>query len=302
MAHWKSWIQASRPLAQGNLAPALVFGQALAWMATGSFSWTAALFVHTFGILDHLFIVFANDYADHEADKHNQTFNLFSGGSRVVPEGKITPRELRFVALYLAGLLLSFGVAVSVLMAKPIVAILALVALLLLFGYSYPPLRLSYRGNGELLQGLGVGVVLPCVGYSIQAPSMAQFPWAMMVPSFLLAFAGNITTALPDFPSDRASSKRSWPVRNGELHARVASLVILGIAGYLMTVVTPQLTWKHLLLLLFLPACALGYNGFRILDADAKNHRSCLTFVVLNGVAATWLLVAWAMMIRAMGP
>ncbi|MHC4452679.1 MAG: prenyltransferase, partial [Planctomycetota bacterium] len=81
----KNWIQASRPLAHINIAVPLILGQVAAWHLTGRFSWfwfAAALF---WGVLDHLFVIFANDFADQEADSGRRT--LLSGGSGVIPEG-----------------------------------------------------------------------------------------------------------------------------------------------------------------------------------------------------------------------
>ena len=44
-----------------------------------------------FGVLVQLVIVFVNDFADRETDARNTTFSRFSGGSRVLPEGRIAP-------------------------------------------------------------------------------------------------------------------------------------------------------------------------------------------------------------------
>ena len=92
---------------------------------------------------------------------------------------------------------------------------LAVLALGLLWAYSYPPLRLSYRGGGELLQMLGVAGVLPLYGYLAQGGALEAFPWAltaMLLPTHL---ACAISTALPDEPSDRLGDKRTWAVHVG---------------------------------------------------------------------------------------
>jgi 1,4-dihydroxy-2-naphthoate octaprenyltransferase len=108
---------------------------------------------------------------------------------------------------------LSAGLALS--RGAPLLVLLAIAAVLLLWAYSYPPLRLSYRGGGELLQMAGVAGVLPLYGYVAQGGPLDRFPWELtlfLMPSHL---GCAIATALPDEPSDRESDKRTLPARIG---------------------------------------------------------------------------------------
>ncbi|MDH5493566.1 MAG: prenyltransferase, partial [Myxococcales bacterium] len=96
-----AWWQASRPLAQANLALPLLLGQALAVGAGARFDPWLALLVHAFGLALHLFIVFSNDYADRDIDVAG-TRTLVSGGSGVLVEGKLRPRALARAARAMA--------------------------------------------------------------------------------------------------------------------------------------------------------------------------------------------------------
>ena len=100
-----------------------------------------------------------------------------------------------------------------------------LAALILLWMYSYRPLSLSYRGGGEVLQMLGVGVVLPLFGYYIQAGGLAQFPYQFLLFILPSQLACAFSTTLPDFRSDRMSRKRTLSVLLG--CRRVARVVLL---------------------------------------------------------------------------
>ncbi|MCA9681688.1 MAG: prenyltransferase, partial [Myxococcales bacterium] len=161
MQPWSAWLQASRPLASANVAIPLVLGQALAFGAHGRFSWSLFGSVQLIGVFIQLFIVFANDFADREGDAHNRTFNQFSGGSRVIPEGKLSPTLIAGAALVALAGLLALGVAALLQGLGPWLLVGTAATAALLWAYSYPPLRYAYRGGGEVLQGLGVGVVLP---------------------------------------------------------------------------------------------------------------------------------------------
>lgn len=223
------WLRALRPLAHGNLAPPILLGQALSVAAGWPFDPLAFCLAHAFGLADHAFIVFANDLADHETDADNTTPTPVSGGSRVVPQGLLTPAALARAASWSAAALLGVSLVGALLMSRPLAPLFALAALGLLWAYSHGP-RLSYRGGGELLQGLGLGVVLPLWGFYAQAGTLGRAPWAALGPLVLLHAVGNVLTALPDLPSDARAHKRTWPVRVGEATARRHVLVGLTLA------------------------------------------------------------------------
>ena len=108
----KSWIQAARPLAHVNIGVPLVLGQVAAWHVTGNFYWPWFAAALLWGVLDHLFVIFSNDVADHEADSGRRT--LLSGGSGVIPEGKLTPRQVARAAGAAAVMLLLYSGVLSV--------------------------------------------------------------------------------------------------------------------------------------------------------------------------------------------
>ena len=212
----RAWLQASRLPSQSYIALPLLLGQLAASRLMGQpLDLGTLVGVQLFGVADQLFIVYANDWADQETDRRNRTATLFSGGSRVLVEGRISPRALGIAALTCAALLLAVSVGLAVARGVPLLVPLALAALALLWAYSYPPLRLSYRGGGELLQMVGVSGVLPLYGYLAQGGALERFPWwlvACLLPTHL---ACAIATALPDEPSDRESRKLTLPARVG---------------------------------------------------------------------------------------
>lgn len=289
-----AWIQAARPLAQINIALPLLFGQALAFAALGRFSVGWLYLTSMFGLLVQLVIVFVNDFADRETDALNRTFSRFSGGSRVLPEGKLAPPMLRRAALAaLAALaLMSVGLALG---GRPWTPALALAAALLVWAYNHPPLRLAYTGHAELVQGLGTGVVLPLAGYYLQAGTLASFHWPALAPMLLLGYTGNILTALPDAPSDRASGKLSYPVRRGQWLARRHALELLAMSAAMSGQVLPGLpTWGAALLAA--PVFALAALAVPLLgSADAENRPECERFVLLTASAAHLLVLLWTL-------
>lgn len=292
----RAWLRALRPLAHGNIAPPILLGQALALHAGHEVSALGLLLAHAFGVIDHAFIVLANDLADHETDRDNDTHTLVSGGSRVVPEGLLSLEALRRGA-WLAGLsLLGLTTLAAVTLARPLAPLFALGAIALLLAYSHPPLRLSYRGGGELLQGLGVGAVLPLWGFYAQVGSLASFPWIALAPLIALHTIGNVITALPDTPSDARAHKRTWPVRVGERAARGHALVSLSvILGGFALVIASRQTWTHALLVVIAPAISLAISTRWLASADATHRDACLRFVLATAGALGLVQLGWCL-------
>lgn len=290
----RAWIQASRPLAQANIALPLVFGQGLAIDAGAKFSWSVLALVHLFGVFDQLFIVYSNDVADMEADRSNTTYNAYSGGSRVLVEGKLTRRQLAMgavvAALSMAGVAMVFALSLE----RPVMPLLWAFALFLMWAYSFRPLRLSYRGQGEILQAVGIGLGLPVFGFYAHSGSMAEVPWLALMPAVLLGYAGNLTTALPDYPSDLAERKRTFAVLYGERPARLASLVTIAAAILAAPLVLPDAAPSLMGAAVVAPLLLLGLNLWRFHSrAGAENGEACRWFVTLNGGAITLGFLLW---------
>lgn len=286
--------RAARPLAHANLAPPLLYGQALALATTGRFSWSTLALVQTFGLVDHLLIVFANDFADREADPKNETPTPFSGGSRVLVDGVIGPATLARLAIAAAIVLALLGLAMSVL--HPAIPFLALAAIALIGAYSYAPLRLSYRGGGELLQGIGVGVVLPLVGLFAQGGTPTNEVCVALVPTFVLGVAGNVLTSIPDEAADRAADKRSPAARWGGALARRASITLHGLAVLVVALWLPITPSERAMFatLALLPQLA------SLFALDPRSRRATLAFVVLGGATES-LTILGASAILALG-
>jgi len=115
----RSWLQAARPAAQINLVLPLILGQLLAYKLNGAFSFAMALPLAYYSFAMHLYIVFWNDWADHHADRQNQHPTIFSGGSRVLPDGLLTPRDLFIAGALAVFLVLSLGVVFTLRLDRP---------------------------------------------------------------------------------------------------------------------------------------------------------------------------------------
>lgn len=281
-----AWLQASRPLAQMNIAPPLVVGQAAAWHVTGQFSGPILLVSLLWGVLDQLYIVFANDVADQQTDGATRT--LLSGGSGVLVEQKISRRALSMAAVAAATGLVLLSLVGAVW--RPAIPAFGLAALLLLWAYSFPPLRFSFRGGGEVLQGFGVGVVLPALGYYAQSGALPPPLW-LCLPGFLLAAGGHVLTALPDFEGDQVADKRTIPVRFGKVRAKGLAILLLTAAAALIAGWSPSLA----------PEARAAVVGIALLGSTVLaltlRRVSELMFAILGSGLSLTLWLTWGLLL-----
>jgi 1,4-dihydroxy-2-naphthoate octaprenyltransferase len=229
-----AWLRAARLPSLLYLWLPLALGQGLAWRHHGAWSGALAAWVLAYGACTQLWIVFANDLADEAADRLNPSPTFLSGGGRMLVEGRLSRAALKTAAgLAAAGALACAGV-VAAAPGRLGVWPLAAVGLALLWAYSFPPLRLSYRGGGEWLQAVGLGLVLPVLGYWAQAGALEGFPLLLLPPLLVVNLAIAMATALPDEEGDRLAAKRTVVVVHGALRAsgRILGALLAGLAGW----------------------------------------------------------------------
>jgi 1,4-dihydroxy-2-naphthoate octaprenyltransferase len=170
--------------------------------------------------------VFSNEWFDFESDRNNRHHGPFNGGSRVLVQGDLSFRQMGMgigVALLLAaacaGMLLSGAGTAG------IAPVALLLMLLFALGYTVPPLKLSWRGLGEIDVGLthSLGVVL--CGYLLQGGGWRDaFPWLVSLPLFLAILPSINVAGFPDLEADRLAGKRTLAARLG--HRRTLLLAI----------------------------------------------------------------------------
>jgi 1,4-dihydroxy-2-naphthoate octaprenyltransferase/chlorophyll synthase len=218
----RRWLHAVKPASWPKvLAPALL-GQVLGVMAAGTFSAGGAAVGLLFAACATIYVVLLNDWFDVDVDTLKRRMFPEAGSAKTIPDG-ILPAE----SVLLAGA--GFGVvAVSVALCGELflperagLTLIAAVALGLLPVYSARPLRLNYRGGGELIEAVGVGVLVPWWSALAQGGPLTSHWYAWALPgTFLLAMASAAASGLSDEESDRRGGKVTLTTRFGNYAAR----------------------------------------------------------------------------------
>ena len=216
--------------------------------------------------LVQLAINVSNDVFDtaQGADDANVTPTKFSGGSRVIQYGLVSFREMATLAagLYAAGALV--GLLLLVLRGSPALLVIGVAGLIIGIGYTAPPLKLVYRGLGEVAVAIGFGPLMLLGTYVVQSGgALAWEPFVASIPVALLVALILYVNEIPDRRGDAFAGKRTLPVRFGRraIVAGYRAAVIAAYAAIVAGVLGGTLPVTALLALLTIPLALRVSHG-----------------------------------------
>jgi 1,4-dihydroxy-2-naphthoate octaprenyltransferase len=257
---------ASRPkFLVASAAPVLV-GSALGFATAGTFS----LYLFILALLAimalHAGANMANDYFDHTSrnDWVNQNPTPFSGGSRFIQQGILSPKTILLLALLALTAGAAIGIVIVLLTRNLFILILGLIGLLGGFFYTAPPIRLGYRSVGEPVIAMLFGL-LPVYGsYYLQTQTIDIIPLLPAVIVGILIFLVILINEFPDVAADAVVNKRTLVVRFG-ISASVWIYRIALIASYLVaalaTLIYRPFVFAGLFYLLTLPIAVVAIKA-----------------------------------------
>jgi 1,4-dihydroxy-2-naphthoate octaprenyltransferase len=216
----------------------------------------------------------------------------FSGGKRVIVDGVLSVRQTAVVAAFcyagasVAGLLIVAGRDGRVLA-------LGIAGLAVAFFYHASPLRLSYRGLGELAVAIAYGPLIACGTYLVQRgtlgdPTLAGLALGLgaLVSAFLLA------NEFPDARADETAGKRTLVVRLGRKRAAhlFGFVQAVGFAAVALAPAwgAPRLVW------LGLAGVVFGAAAWRRLEAEGDVIRRVVAAQAWTLAAFVWMALGAA--------
>ena len=216
----------------------------------------------------HLGLNVANDVFDtlSGADEANVNPTKFSGGSRVIQYGLVCLRRMSLLsaAFYAVGLLL--GLVLLATRGSLALLVIGVLGVAISVFYTAPPLRLVYRGLGEIAVALGFGPLMLLGAYVVQTRGeisasavVASLPVAIFVALILYV------NEIPDRRADAVAGKRTLPTRLAPdavlgLYAVAAALAFVSVAAGVLLGLLPL---PALLVLLGIPLAMRVHAGVR---------------------------------------
>jgi len=221
----------------------------------------------------------------------------FSGGKRVMVDGLLSRTQTKRIAAtaYIVATLIGLTI---VALREMAVLWLGLVGIGFAYFYHAPPLKLSYRGLGEVTVAASYGPLLCSGTYLVQRGSISaevillSLPLGMLIGSFLLI------NEFPDWRADKEASKRTLVVRWGRsVASRVfvltisTAILLLMLLPYLSAI--PSTVW---LALVAVPSAVFAVLRLMANPADTglvvpAQASSLLTFVLYALGAGIGVLV-----------
>ncbi|MCU0645556.1 MAG: 1,4-dihydroxy-2-naphthoate octaprenyltransferase, partial [bacterium] len=258
----------------------IILGSVIAYHTTQTFNWAYFFLALIGGVFLHAGANVINDYFDHlsQNDELNKEFvRPFTGGSRLIQQGLLSPREVLIEAMVclfvgsVIGLYFSYKLGWVILF----VGIFGVLSAIL---YVFPRINLVGRGIGEVLIGMNFGILMTFGAFYVQTKTFSWVPIVASLPVALLITAVLYINEFQDARADHAVGKKHLVVRLGKKQA-VKGYILIMLLTYLIVVlgvVTDTLPPVSLIALLTLP---LAFKSIQIAQA---NYDDSLKLVPAN--------------------
>lgn len=266
---WARWWYALKPASWPKLLVPAVLGQAAGVAHAGGAHIDGLLLGATFTLALLGFIVLVNDWSDADVDRVKRALYPRTCSPKTIPDGLLTRGALLGAGLGSLAVAIAAAFALERALPRPLAGASALACAGVFIAYSLPPLRLNYRGGGELLEALGVGAALPCWNAYVQCGEGLPPPLRDVLPAFVcLSLGSALASGLSDEVSDRRGGKRTFTTWLGNARVRSAVLGCTVVAAALF-VLAPA--WR---------ALALGDEASAALLAGGVGAVSCTVAAV----------------------
>jgi len=263
------------PFFQAVIVPSLL-GTAIVWYRTGKFYWQYFLLATLAVVFINAGTNLTNDYFDHQSrsDDINREATPFSGGSRVIQENLISPGRIYRTSLIFFGLAALIGLYLTFARGL-LVLVIGILGVLSGYFYTASPIRIGYRGWGELVAGLNCGPLVVAGAYYVQAQTLSLEALFISIPVGLLIAAVLYINEFPDHACDKVAGKNTLIVTMGRERARKGFYSLL-LGTYLFIILGTILRivpWTVIVSLLTFP---LAWKAMKIVHSNYSSTQELI--------------------------
>jgi 1,4-dihydroxy-2-naphthoate octaprenyltransferase len=263
LADPKIWIASTVPM---------LVGASLSYSVTGGFDFLWFI-LSLMGIyLIEIGKNAINEYIDYKTgvDRNIAPENRtpFSGGKKTIVQGKLTLREVMYIALGTFASACGIGLLIVV-FKEPRVLWVGLLGVLISIFYSVPPLKFAYRGLGEFAVGFTFG---PLITLGIYLVMSGRFDFKVMIVGLPLGFLiANVLwiNQYPDYEADMKCNKKNWVVRLGK-EKGILVYGLLFILAYASFILVAAL-YRNIIWLIGWISIPLAFRSVKIARKEFNN-------------------------------
>jgi 1,4-dihydroxy-2-naphthoate octaprenyltransferase len=250
---------------------------------------------------------YLGEWNDLVGDQLNQSFNRFSGGSRVLVKGFLptwVPLLLGYGCLF-GAMILGLYIYLEY-RTGSWTLLLGGIGIFSGFFYSAKPFRWSYQGVGEVLIGFCYGWLPIATGFYLFAGFFSHQILLLSIPVGLSIFNVILINEFPDEEADRAVGKKNLVVRFGK--ERIGDLyislsILIGLSLIKVLKIFGQ-TPMWLFVLSGIPLLFILWNLIQIWRGDYRDSRKlellCRNTIFIN-LLITMILTIQQTFIRPVG-
>lgn len=275
--------------------PFVLIANVLAWLlgvsiAFGSFhalNVPQLLWGFTVMMLSSVSVHYVNEYADYETDALTAR-TMFSGGSGVLPSG-LVPRRLAlrvgWVTMALA-LILEIYLVIEGLHIPSALLVLTL-GTIGGWMYSLEPLKLAWRGLGEVDNAFLGGVLLPLHGYVVASGRFELWVVLACLPFSLMCFNNLLAVMWPDRLADAKAGKMTLATLWSEERLRVLYGICAASSFTLLLLLTDNVVPFSVFAvsLLSLPLVLHGYSTYTRNEVSSSTVYAMVVVMVAQSIA-----------------
>jgi 1,4-dihydroxy-2-naphthoate octaprenyltransferase len=218
-----------------------------------------------------------NDYYDHlsKADDLNPSSTHLSGGSRVIQQGLVSEKTILYGSI--ASLLFAsiIGLYLNFILDGVTLLLLGVLGFFIIYFYAAPPIKLNYRGLGEIAQTIGYGPVIIFGAYYVQTKVISREIILFSIPVTLFGLIIGTIVSIPDYEADKKVKKRNLVVILGKektviFYGIILALIFIFDALLLYSAIIPL--WSSIVFILVPFAVLSIVNAF-------KNRNNTILFL-----------------------
>jgi 1,4-dihydroxy-2-naphthoate octaprenyltransferase len=266
------WLYALKPASWPKLGVAALLGQAIGVAATGVISVPGLVVGLAFTVFDLCFVVLVNDWGDQEVDRLKRRLFPESCSPKTIPDRILDARSIGMAGFGAAAAALGVAIIGQELLGRPGLVWSALVCLGLFAAYTLPPLRINYRGGGELLEMIGVGFALPWFHAYLQS-GIVRPAGLVLLPGFaLMCLSSAMASGLSDVETDRIGGKRTFATTFGSAPVRQAAEGLV-LGAMLVWAALPRLAPHYVTMWMVLPPVVVMVLDYRVLRQAGRSSQ-----------------------------